>query len=176
MKIPSRTAGFTMIEIMIVIGIISILAATVLFSISGAKDSSRISKAKTDLEDIKMALQLYVETTGIMPPGPPATELCTLCGWRNNNVTLQSRWESVVVPQVASTTPVTMPVLDPWGRFYAYDNNFGVFLADNPSIVCSVGPDGILQTWTTPQLAIDQRTSQGDDICVFLREIDDVGL
>lgn len=171
MKNIQRRSGFTLVEVMVVISIIGILAAAVLFSVSGAKDSGRIGKAKTDLEDIKLALLLYVEETSSMPPG---SEHCSLCAFRTPPTSIASStdWETVIVPDVESEIQVRLPARDPWGNHYLYDNNYTVVGAARPSIICSRGPDGVLDTWLNAA-ALAQRLAQDDDVCIFFNESDD---
>jgi general secretion pathway protein G len=51
--------GFTLIEVMVVVVILSILAAIVVPKIMGRPDDARITKAKTDIRSIEAALNLY---------------------------------------------------------------------------------------------------------------------
>jgi general secretion pathway protein G len=55
----SRTAGFTLIEVMVVIVIIGILAAMIVPKIVGRTDDARIAKAKQDIVALKSGLNLY---------------------------------------------------------------------------------------------------------------------
>jgi general secretion pathway protein G len=54
-----RQAGFTLIEIMVVVVILGILAAIVVPNIMGRPDEARIAKAKQDIAAIESALNLY---------------------------------------------------------------------------------------------------------------------
>jgi len=61
MRIPSprRQSGFTLIEIMVVVVILSILAAIVVPRIMDRPDEARIVKAKQDIRAMEAALNLY---------------------------------------------------------------------------------------------------------------------
>lgn len=61
------SAGFTLVELLIVIGIISLLVVMATFSYGNAQMKTRDSKRKQDLLDIKRALQLYYEDNGSYP-------------------------------------------------------------------------------------------------------------
>ncbi len=54
-----RSRGFTLIEIMIVVAILAILAATVVPTILDRPNDARVVKAKQDIRAIEAALDLY---------------------------------------------------------------------------------------------------------------------
>lgn len=54
-----RSCGFTLIELLVVISIIGIILAFSIFGIQNARKSSRDAARKSDLENIRSALELY---------------------------------------------------------------------------------------------------------------------
>jgi len=56
---PSLAPGFTLVEVMVVVVILSILAALVVPQIMGKPDEARITKAQQDLRAIEASLNLY---------------------------------------------------------------------------------------------------------------------
>lgn len=59
LPIFGRQGGFTLIEVMVVVVILSILAAVVVPRIMSRPDEARITKAKQDLRALEAALNLY---------------------------------------------------------------------------------------------------------------------
>lgn len=51
--------GFTLIELLVVIAILGILLALSVFGMQGARQASRDSKRKADLEQIRSGLEIY---------------------------------------------------------------------------------------------------------------------
>src|SRR4029453_10359653 len=63
----ARPAGFTLIEILVVVFIIGLLATIVSVNVIGQTDTARITKAKADLKEIEQGLHLYKLDSGIYP-------------------------------------------------------------------------------------------------------------
>ena len=61
--------GFTLIEVLVVVAILGILAAIVLFNISGVNANAACSGMKTDGATIQGAADLYWNTYGVYPVG-----------------------------------------------------------------------------------------------------------
>lgn len=54
-----NSKGFTLIEILVVIAIVGVLIGLSLFGLTGARESSRDAKRKSDLELIRGAIETY---------------------------------------------------------------------------------------------------------------------
>jgi general secretion pathway protein G len=67
--------GFTLVELLVVIAILGVLAAIVLFNISGVNSSAACNGMKTDGATLQGAADLYWNTYGVYPVGTntPAT-------------------------------------------------------------------------------------------------------
>ncbi len=59
--------GFTLVELLVVIAILGILAAIVLFNISGVSASAACNAMKTDGATIQSAADLYYNSKGVYP-------------------------------------------------------------------------------------------------------------
>ncbi|MCH7509715.1 MAG: type II secretion system major pseudopilin GspG [Proteobacteria bacterium] len=58
-KSTPGSAGFTLIEIMVVVVILGILAAIVAPNIIGRVEQARVTRARTDIQTIEAALKMY---------------------------------------------------------------------------------------------------------------------
>ncbi|MDP3296379.1 MAG: type II secretion system major pseudopilin GspG [Thermodesulfovibrionia bacterium] len=63
----SRRAGFTLIEIMVVLFILAILAAIVAPRLIGRTDDARVVKAKVQIKNFETALKLFKMDNGFYP-------------------------------------------------------------------------------------------------------------
>jgi len=122
----SRAAGFTLLEIMVVVFILGLLATLVAPRIMGRTDEARHTKAVADMKAIEQALNLYRLDTG----GYPTTEQG-----------LDALVHKPATPPVPRTwnpngylegTPV-----DPWGNAYVYVTD------GNHFTLKSLGADGV---------------------------------
>ena len=125
----SKDAGFTLIEIMVVIAIIGILATMIVPKIMGRPDEARATAAKQDVGTIVQALKLYRLDIGRYPTTDQGLKA------------LVEKPTSEPVPQnwKAGGYLESLPK-DPWGNAYQYSNP-----GTNSEIdVYSFGADGKL--------------------------------
>jgi general secretion pathway protein G len=118
---PTRTeAGFTLVEIMVVIVILGLLATMVTRNVIGVSDEARETKAQTDARMIAESVSSYRAKNGKLPP-----DLQTLATKDE-----RGRSELMELPK------------DPWGNDYVLREG------DTPRDfeVLSLGPDGIENT------------------------------
>ena len=62
-------AGFTLMELLVVAGMISILIALLLPAVQQAREAARRTHCKNNLANIGVALQNYQSSFGLLPPG-----------------------------------------------------------------------------------------------------------
>jgi general secretion pathway protein G len=105
----TRQAGFTLLEMLVVMVIIGLLAGLVGPRLFGKVDSSKVETARTQIKMLKSALGIMQLDVGVMPP--PEVGLKWLVEAPANEPA-RSRWKG---PYVDGAMP-----LDPWGNPYVY--------------------------------------------------------
>ena len=65
-KYPMKKRYFTLVELLVVVGIVVILAGLVLPAVIGGAQQGRITQAKSDMKAIQMALAQMEQTYGRM--------------------------------------------------------------------------------------------------------------
>lgn len=123
MRRHSAQAGFTLIEIMVVVLILGLLAALVVPKIVGRTDEARVTRAKADIKAIESALNLFKIDNGFYP---------------NTGEGLQAL--VTAPPRARKWNPDgyldKIPV-DPWGTEYIYQSD------GRQIVVASTGADGV---------------------------------
>jgi general secretion pathway protein G len=106
-----REAGFTLIEIMVVIAIIGILATLIVPNIMGRPDEARATAAKHDVGTINQALKLYRLDIGRYPTTEQGLKALVE---RPTSEPIPQNWK---MGGYLSSVPK-----DPWGNTYHYSN------------------------------------------------------
>ncbi|TGU74067.1 type II secretion system protein GspG [Geomonas terrae] len=103
--------GFTLIELMVVIVILSLLAVLVGPKIIGRSDDAKVADAKVQIRNIETALKLYKLDSGVFPTteqGLQALVTKPTTGKVPNNYRAEGYLENKNIPK------------DPWGNDYVY--------------------------------------------------------
>lgn len=105
-------AGFTLIEVMVVVVILGILAAIIAPQVMSRPEQARMVKAKQDILSIKSALELYKLDNGIYPTTDQGLQALVT---KPTIPPVPRNWKSDGYLQ-------DMPQ-DPWGQNYQYMND-----------------------------------------------------
>lgn len=143
--------GFTLIELLIVITIIAILAGAALPYVQDYVEDARLSKAKSDMAEIKNALMRWEVDNGRFWDG-------------GNNI---NNLVGVYLEK---------PLLDPWGNAYVVDGGASLVLCVGPNGLNEIGKNDDFTIDFRPPLAVskafwvdvdkDSFVSSGDTISV----------
>lgn len=135
-------AGFTLIEIMVVVVILGILAALIAPNVISRIDTAQVTKVKQDIRAIESALKLYRLDRFRYP-------------------TTEEGLAALVTPPGDSTTPFPtggyldrLPK-DPWDRPYLYlqpgnRGEFDVYTLGRDGVEGGTGVDGDIGNWDGP--------------------------
>ncbi len=110
-KIHTSDKGFTLIELMVVIVILSVLAVWVAPKIMGRPDQAKQVKAKVDIQGYETALKLYKLDTGTYPSTEQGLDALVT---KPDSGKLAKNWRSggyIDKGKIAK---------DPWGNDYIY--------------------------------------------------------
>ena len=104
----ARSAGFTLIEIMVVVVIIGLLAAVILPNVFGNVERAQVAKAKGDIQAIETALTMYKLDNYKYPSTDLGLQSLVQ---RPNDATVRNYREGGYIKRVSN---------DPWGNPYQY--------------------------------------------------------
>jgi general secretion pathway protein G len=120
-----KSAGFTLIEVMVVVVILGILAAIIVPKIMSRPEQARIVKVKQDLLAIQSALDLYKLDNSMYPTTDQGLQALVK---KPTTAPIPQNWKSEGYLQ-------QLPQ-DPWGQDYQYLNT------DEKLRIFSYGPKG----------------------------------
>ena len=140
--------GFTLVEMLAVLFIVSILLGIVLGSARYATQVARISRAESDIQNLADALERFHLVFGEYPPVDSATNLVTYK--RDSLNYAQATGDERIEFRFANLLPKGFTAIDPWAHPYVYrvynpergrDSNYES-KDDTMYVLASVGPDG----------------------------------
>lgn len=185
--------GFTLIEIIVILGVISILVAILTPTVLKYIDEAQLSKAEEDVKVINATLTDLIKDTGQYPgdkasqificgPGTFATVGATgwaassaVCSDMQNHLTINDPDDDGTPDESGDDYRTTSkkkkwkgPYVqslgeDPWGNAYEVNGSTLVGGNSSPTWVMSAGPDGTFDTATT------DTTLSGDDVGVRIK-------
>jgi prepilin-type N-terminal cleavage/methylation domain-containing protein len=154
--------GFTLIEVIVVVGIIAILAGILVPFIIKEIDEAKVTKAKADVKSIATAIAILKKDTGYWPVTPDCTSTVTILKGSggvmpafavvaNWDTSESNTFENYLQVDDNGCWPVTWrgPYMkqvsaDPWG--HSYIANATEFLSTEAVWILSAGPNGTVET------------------------------
>jgi general secretion pathway protein G len=119
----SNRSGFTLVELMLVVVILSVLAVAIVPRLAGRTEQAKIARSKSDMAAIGLALDLYELDLGKYPE--------TLTALNDASAAGETDWSG---PYLKKGLPK-----DPWGREYVYSRDSQ---HSQDYDLYSLGPDG----------------------------------
>lgn len=145
----NNRAGFTLLELLVVLGIIAILASLALGAGRRVVESGKVARAKGELTVLAAALESYRRNYGDYPQtGDAARLLQSLLGRRgplNHAIDGRAFIESAKFSTADAHDPLanlSAVLVDPWGRPYVYSYKTQAPWTNTGFVLYSIGPDG----------------------------------
>jgi len=111
-----KQAGFTIVELLIVIVVIGILAAITIVAFNGVQDRSRTARTQSDVRNLLQAVQAARTNTGMT--------LLQITG--STNSTLTKTLSDAAIDKIMLASDLNISKLkdgDGWGNYYRIDEN-----------------------------------------------------
>ncbi len=126
-----RTSGFTLIEIVIVLAVLTLLAGTAVPMLGKTATRGRIAETRAELAALPAAVSAYFQDTGSLPATFDDLQ---------QNVSGVAGWAGPYLIAILSAngSTVTSLSLDAWNRSYAV-----AVTGPSTLTVSSLGPDGV---------------------------------
>jgi len=164
-RIPLRRrlrAGFTLMEVVVVVSILAILSAIATPMIGGVIQKGKVAAARADCDAISEAIGRYYTDNGKYPPGTQNNPKYNYAKWPDHQKGVE-----VLSPWLLEGTVKYLGDKfdkDPWGNRYSYH----IYTLNNPYmdvVVYSNGPDGVNSSWNGTYW--NKGEFAGDDIGSF---------
>ncbi|MDF1657734.1 MAG: type II secretion system major pseudopilin GspG [Verrucomicrobiales bacterium] len=124
-----RPSGFTLVELVIVITIISVLAGSGIYLVIGFVDDAKYGRVDSDLKALDLAVKAYERNNYFKPPTQEQGLMALV--ERPTGEPQPERWRAYLEE----------PMLDPWGNEYQY--RFPGQKSDKKYDLFSLGDDGV---------------------------------
>jgi type II secretory pathway pseudopilin PulG len=175
-----RKVGFTVIELLVVIGIIGVLVALILPAVQGAREAARRTQCTNNLKQIGHAFHNYHEAMRQFPPPYVAVRDIILPGFigikgRHDDANIHTYGEFLlpylecqnILSGIDFTQPYFAPInLSPIGLPNYTANNQAVVAVRLPTFLCPSSPsrpaDPFSYTWTDLPMPVNYRAGGND--------------
>ena len=122
-----RSSGFTLLEMVIVLGIIAMILGGAIFAMKGIGDAAKLKQVDADFKSYESALSMYKLNAGQFPTSQQGLKALVD---KPSSTPVPRRWVQVM-PKITN---------DPWGAEYIY--KFPGKKRANDFEMISSGPDG----------------------------------
>lgn len=119
MKMSSQQSGFTLVEMLIVLGMLAILMATSFSGLTSARRQAKITKANTELRQLMSAWLAYDAVYNDWPASPPGGG-SIIEATEDNLKELLGKGATDKVFLNAPMTGSPAAFRDPWGKPYQF--------------------------------------------------------
>jgi len=126
-----RRQGFTLLEMVIVLGIIAMILGGAIFAMKGIGDAAKLKQVESDFKSFESALAMYKLNAGSFPTTQQGLKALTE---KPTTTPVPRRWVQVMT----KVNP------DPWGAEYGY--RYPGKKRANDFEMISKGPDGLDNT------------------------------
>jgi general secretion pathway protein G len=126
-----RRRGFTLLEMVIVLGIIAMILGGAIFAMKGIGDAAKLKQVESDFKSFESALAMYKLNAGSFPTTQQGLKSLTV---KPTTTPVPRRWVQVMT----KVNP------DPWGAEYGY--RYPGKKRANDFEMISKGPDGLDNT------------------------------
>ena len=106
--------GFTLIELLVVIAIIGLLSSVVFASLNSARGKARDAKRQADLQQMRIAIELYYDANGFYP---------AVSGWAHSCNSTWDALQTALAPYMPTLAkdPINTSCAGPWNTgYYTY--------------------------------------------------------
>ncbi len=124
-----RQSGFTLVELVVVITIITVLMGSGIYLITGFIDDAKYGRVDSDLKALDLALKAYERNNYFKPPTQEQGLMALV--ERPTGDPQPERWRAYLEE----------PMLDPWGNEYQY--RFPAHNSGKKYDLYSLGEDGV---------------------------------
>lgn len=131
--------GLTLVELLVVIAIISLIASVILASLSTGKRRAQVAKAKAELIQIALGLELLVDDTGRLPYGDTGKPIYTAGCVHSPDPYNEPEADSPAAGIAATdgnfpnwNGPYYRVPKDPWGNSYIFDEDYNCSVTPTP--------------------------------------------
>ncbi len=115
--IPHKKRGFTLIELIVVIAIISVLSSVILTSLSTSRGKARDAKRTREFSEVRKALELFRATYNRYPSSADGG-----CSWNHTSASYAFNSTGCLQALVTNGYISQLPQDPKAGSFYSYDN------------------------------------------------------